>query len=167
MYGGDSWVNWYAVEFSPLIIISIAATTSPLHLFKMPSISTRLRLGNTFIRTSTGDFWNGEGSSVAVSTVSFLSRLNILYLNSEFSQDFSSSSFLIGNSSLCSFMERFSGVSEDSVSSNSSSTLSSWSDGEREGGVVSGGVGTGVLDSDCCSVGGEGLEHTSVIRARF
>lgn len=58
-------------------------------------------------------------------------------------------------------------MSEGSVSSNSSSTFSSWSEGERGGGVASGGVVAGVFDSCCGSVGGDGLEHTSVMRARF
>lgn len=53
-------------------------------------------------------------------------------------------------------------------SSSSSSTLSSWSEGDRGGGVCSGGVGAGVLVSAGVSVdGGDGLEQTSVMRARF
>lgn len=114
--------------------------------------------------TSTGDFWKDEEQSSG--SGSFLSRLNILYLKSL--SHFSSSSFFTGVSSvLGAFIDRFSGVREVSDgSSSSSSTLSSWSEGERGGGVASGGECGGDLVSGC-SVGGEGLEHTSVMRARF
>lgn len=152
----------------PFSIMSMAATTSPLHLASIASISCRLRLGKTLMRTSTGDFWYEVSSCTGSGKDSGLRR-NILYLKSWLLSHLSSSSFLtVISSGRGSFMDRFSGVREVSDwSSSSSSTLSSWSEGERGGGVASGGVGAGVLDSEGWSAGGEGLEQTSVMRARF
>lgn len=142
----------------PLTKASIAATTSPLQRVRMLSISCRLRLGNTFISTSTGDFCKGAGSST---TFSLLFLCLYLYLKSGPSH--LSSSLL---TSSLSFIDRFSGVSEGSCSSSSSSTFRSWSDGEGGGGVEGSGLQLGVFGSWEPSVLGDGLD-ASETRARF